>query len=481
MASQVKTAQKHWRLIGRKPHHGFCMPLFALHSQKSGGIGEYLDLIPMIRWCAKLGLDTIQLLPLNDTGEEISPYSPISVMALNPIHLSLNGPYKETQLLQKLNKLQHIAYEDVRELKEKILQKEFQKNYPKVSRSPAYRNFIAEQSWLTAYAQYKGQPDYQMFLQYLCYQQLMQVRRAADRHGVLLKGDIPILLAPESCDVKRHPELFDTTLCAGAPPDRYIPQGQNWGFPLYRWDQEWNAILEWWHRRLQYHQHFFHLYRVDHVVGLFRIWAIPKGKKAVDGHFLPHSRKAWVPQGEAILRDFLRHTEMLPIAEDLGTVPAAVRACLSDLQIPGTKVMRWERRSIHGAYIPLDAYPPLSMTTVSTHDTETLQQWWSKRPEEARPFAKLLKLTYRSTLQPDQRMSILKASHQTTSYFHINLLQEYFPLIQGFAWEKPDDERINRPDRSSRKNWRYRYRRSIEEITSSASLKNIIKEAVWKP
>lgn len=486
-------SRSHWNIIGAKHHHGVCIPLFALHSSESSGIGEYPDLLKMIEWCKDIGMDTIQLLPLNDTGEEISPYSPVSVMALNPIYLGLSclPNVKETKLLKnlkKLNKTQLIDYEKVRAMKDSFLKDYFQEQFSYVNKSRSYKKFVSNNPWLKEYAEFKvskgknsdqKELDYHYFLQYLCNCQLKEVKKRADKNGVLLKGDIPILISSNSVDVKENPELFDLSISVGAPPDQYSPRGQNWNFPHYRLAEEWDQVLEWWKRRLQFQENFFHLYRVDHVVGLFRMWTIPKGKNATEGEYLPNNPRKWIPQGKKILEYFLKQTKMMPIAEDLGTVPKSVKMCLLKMGIPGTKVMRWEKNSgLNDSYIPLEKYPKASMTTVSTHDTETLNQWWKQHPEEAKSFAEFLGLKYKKTLSSEQQKTILHLSHHTGSYFHINLLQEYFPLVPGFTWDKPDDERINRPDRYSKKNWRYRYRKSLEEIVSNKKFKKIMKNLI---
>ena len=133
---------------------------------------------------------------------------------------------------------------------------------------------------------------------------------------------------------------------------------------------------------------YFHIYRVDHIVGFFRVWGVPKGHKATEGHYEPEDESLWIPQGEKFLRIMLESNPMLPIGEDLGTVPMEVRASLQKLGICGTKVIRWERYwdKKNKPYIPYDLYNGDSMTTVSTHDSETLAQWWNDLQEESKSF-----------------------------------------------------------------------------------------------
>jgi 4-alpha-glucanotransferase len=139
--------------------------------------------------------------------------------------------------------------------------------------------------------------------------------------------------------------------------------------------------------------------------------------------------------------------------------------------------MRWERRwQEDKSFISPDEYPPESMATVSTHDSETLRQWWESYPEEARPFAEMLGMNYSETLTPSLRMQVLRACHRAGSLFHINLLQEYLGLIPEMSAEKPEEERINLPGTLSDLNWTTRFKPSVEEIISHPELKHAIHE-----
>lgn len=491
--------------------------MFSLHSQQSCGIGEYPDLLPIISWCKELGFDVIQLLPLNDTGHETSPYCAISANALNPIHLGLshlndvsNHPQFQQQIteLQKLNSLQRIDYDAVRTHKEKFLTDYFQTQVASLPSSAEYQAFKKNNPWVFGYALFKAlkiqrnwqsweewpallrDPDiinlqyfpelgneveHHIFIQFLCFQQMKEVKQYATAHNVFIKGDIPILINKESADVWLNRKLFLMQYEAGAPPDKYVKEGQNWGFPLYNWTALHNEFYQWWIERLKVASTCYHIYRIDHIVGFYRIWGISQGQKPKEGLFIPQDISLWIPQGETIMRMMLNNCAMLPIGEDLGTVPPEVRINLKKLGICGTKMMRWERRWLtdKGFIDPLD-YDPESMTTVSTHDSETLQLWWSNHPEEARLYAKTVGSTYIKVLTEKERLSILTASHSSGSLFHINLLQEYLALVPGMTWPNPEDERINIPGTISKKNWTYRFKPSVEEIIKNAPLKEYL-------
>lgn len=515
-------AGEQWKKIGVRHHHGIVIPLFSLHSKNSCGIGEYPDLIPIINWCSELGLDVIQLLPLNDTGIDTSPYSALSAFALNPIHIGLSKlPYLDQdpklknniQELQKLtNQSQRLDYKNIQNKRDAFLQLYFKKYGHFFLSQNTYAAFKQEnQYWLKDYAIFKAlkisqswkdwqdwPPEYKnpseeffqhpphqiaqdmefhSFLQFLCFQQLEEVKKFAERKKIKLKGDIPILISVQSADVWRHKDQFLLDFAAGAPPDMYSQEGQKWGFPLYNWDIIAADNYLWWHERLRVASELYHIYRIDHVVGFFRIWGIPIALEAKFGYFFPSDTNQWIPNGKKLMQEMLKSSPMLPIGEDLGIVPPEVRQCLLQLGICGTKVMRWERNwEGDKSYIDPKNYIAASMTTISTHDSETLQQWWKSQPEEAKLYAALKGWIYSPELTKEQHFDILFSSHHSGSLFHINLLQEYLALIPGMTCPNPEDERINLPGTISDKNWTYRFLPSVEQIVGNAELKTVIKK-----
>ncbi len=484
-------AAKAWKKVGIRHHHGIDVPLFSLHSQKSCGIGEYPDLIPLIKWCKEVGLDVIQLLPLNDTGYDTSPYSAISAYALNPWHLGLYDlPYLQNfphlkQKIKELNglcKSQRIDYQKVYKEKEAFLREYFQQAFSLVTSDQEYQTFLkANKEWLEAYANYKAskyddEQNYHYFLQFLCVKQLSEVKKTAEEHGVFLKGDVPILINRESVDTWQHPELFLKEYSAGSPPDWFTLDGQDWGFPIYNWDELEKQDYRWWKKRLELAGQFYHIYRLDHIVGFYRIFAIPAGLTPKEGIFIPEDETTWVGHGEKILRMMLKESSMLPIGEDLAVIPDSIRESLRKLGICGTKVIRWEY--IENEYKNYQDYITESMTTVSTHDADTVQLWWRYYPDEAKAFANFKGWEYTNDLSINNHREILKDSHHTSSLFHINLLNEYFVLIPGMTWDDPDDERINYPGTVSDRNWTLRFRPSVEEIVSNQQLRDEIKQII---
>lgn len=250
-----------WEKIGIFSHHGIDLPLAALRTKNSCGIGEFLDLLPMIDWLHELKFDVLMLLPLNESTTDSSPYNSISSRALHPIYLSLeNLPYLEShpeikselEQLRYLNETPRVQYNEVLSKKMALLRQYFSAVQKNFSQSPEFQHFRAQHSWLEPYALFKvlkekmkqmrwqdwpremrapsraeydhylkknqDEIDFYIVLQYLCFEQMKCVRNYAAAKKVFLKGDIPILINPDSVDVWTDPYLFDLTLSAGAPP-----------------------------------------------------------------------------------------------------------------------------------------------------------------------------------------------------------------------------------------------------------------------
>lgn len=515
-------ASRQWKKIAITPHHGIAIPLFSIHSSTSYGIGEYPDLHLLIDWCRSIGFSVIQLLPLNDCGLGSSPYSALSAFALNPIYIGLSSlPHvmespllkDELKILPKMSFVQRVEYAKVRELKEKFLRHYYKYCGPQIIKSESYQQFVDNATWLKGFAAFKilkerhrwstwetwpeeervpseeflnhliseeeDEFNWHCFLQYLCDEQLSASKKYANERDVLLMGDIPILIDRESADVWQYQHYFDLNFSAGAPPDNYSQDGQKWGFPIYNWQELEKTNYRWWIDRLQWSSRYYHLYRIDHIVGFFRIWAIPLELTAKEGHYIPQDEATWIDHGQRILMMMLNNCEMLPIGEDLGTVPPEVKTCLNALGICGTKMMRWERRwNIDGQFIPPQDYLFASMSTVSTHDSETLQHWWKSYPLEAQLLAYSKGWSYQSQLSHAHHQEILWDSHHSNSLFHINLLQEYLALIPGLSWSVPEDDRINVPGIISDHNWTYRLRIPLEDMMINTSLNHLMKDLI---
>jgi 4-alpha-glucanotransferase len=516
----MNTTTAAWERIGLKEHNGINVPLFSIYGNNSCGIGEFTDLIPLIDWCKEVSFDVIQLLPINDTGLESSPYSAISAFALNPIHLGLSTLPKVSQFktlkamlpkMQALNNLKRCDYKSLQPLKTKFLKEYFEITGKETLKSEDFKQFKRANPWAESFAlfktlrilhnwknfedfpreqqkptllkytelliTYETDVNYHIFVQYHCFNQMQSVKNIANSKGVFLMGDIPILINRDSADVWVERNLFDLNYSAGAPPDMYASEGQNWGFPTYNWSEMEKEDYEWWKLRLKVASTIYDIYRIDHIIGFFRIWSIPYGGHAKDGHYIPEDFNTAMSQGKKILTMMINASDMLAIGEDLGNVPDNVRYYMSELAIPGTKVVRWERMwNEDRRFIPPENYPKLSLTTISTHDSETLQGWWSEKQDEAKDYANYRGWKYQDLMTRDLQLEALKTSFHTASLFHINLLQEILNLVDGFTSSNLQDERINLPGTVSDSNWTYRFQKPLEEIINNQQLKNIVQK-----
>jgi 4-alpha-glucanotransferase len=291
----LRLREETWRAAG------VVVPVFSLRSEHSYGVGDFGDLKRMVDWAVATGMKFIQTLPVNDTTtdghwHDSYPYNIVSVMALHPHYVdlesagTLRSKAQMTQFQrrrQELNALSYSDYEAVDRVKNEYLQMLFDEQGKSLMATKEYKAFVsANNDWLQPYAAFRQQDfDFVSFVQYLLHTQLKSAADYARSHGVVLKGDLPIGVNRDSVETRQHPDLFCLDSQAGAPPDAFSQQGQNWGFPTYRWSDE---LVAWFQRRMRHLSQYFDAIRIDHVLGFFRIWEIPVG--AIDGilgHFSP--------------------------------------------------------------------------------------------------------------------------------------------------------------------------------------------------
>lgn len=318
---------------------GVVIPVFSLRSEKSLGAGEFTDIKLLVDWAKKTGLQMIQLLPVNDTTDTGSwkdsyPYNIVSAFALHPMYLNLEGiARKEDAAVMKgvarkrkqLNELRELDYEAVMDFKWKIITQLYESQKKDLFKSKSFKRFREHhEHWLAPYAVYcflrdkykttrfseweqfsvcnktevekltkannkeSDETGIYYFVQYHLHQQLKAATEYAHSRGIIVKGDIPIGVNRFSCDVWMEPELFHLNRQAGAPPDAFATKGQNWGFPTYDWERMKTDGYNWWQRRFKHMSHYFDAFRIDHILGFFRIWSIPDhGVEGVMGHFVP--------------------------------------------------------------------------------------------------------------------------------------------------------------------------------------------------
>jgi len=329
----VHLANTQWKAAG------VAIPVFSLKSNQSVGVGEFTDIKLLVDWAKTIGLKLIQLLPLNDTTAthtymDSYPYAGISAFALHPMFICIKDilqkgqeniltPY--TTLIQSLNNLPEVDYVAVMDLKWKLLRTLYNENGKQDLASTRFKEFYSKNAhWLISYGAFSylrelhGTVDFNQwpthakyneagieiltqptsstyqeiafyyFVQYHLHLQLSSSTQYAHENGIVLKGDIPIGVYRYGADAWQHPTLFHMDMQAGAPPDNFAVKGQNWGFPTYNWAAMAADDYKWWKQRFEQMSYYFDAFRIDHILGFFRIWSIPM--HAVDGimgYFVP--------------------------------------------------------------------------------------------------------------------------------------------------------------------------------------------------
>lgn len=517
---QLLPSARHWEKVGAEPHAGLCIPLVSLRSERGVGIGDVGDLYELIEWCERIGSSVIQVLPLNDTGLDACPYSAISAYANDPVLIALDrldgvqaSPVLSGKIraaAERLNPSARIDNLEVRRTKLGLLRLIWEstaraghgdKDGTYARRERELDRFRDENPWLADYTIYRVLKEhhdwaswedwgpayadeaaleraraehqegirFHEWAQFVLDAQLTDVKKAAEARGIRLMGDIPILIGRDSADVWRHGHLFQLDRVAGAPPDMYAEEGQNWGFPTYDWEAMAAEDYRWWRERLRFAERAFDLYRIDHIVGFFRIWTIAREEETGrNGVFEPQDEWRWGEHGRGLLSMMIESSGMLPMGEDLGTIPHVCRDTMRELGICGMKVDRWERRweQDRGHIDPRD-FDPLSLATLSTHDSETAAGWW----EEPR-YRKDVQLLYNSlghegeapqTLGAELHEELLRRISTAGSIFVIHLMQELlqpFGLLEG----RPEDHRINIPGTVGPHNWTWRMPLTISDL-----------------
>ncbi len=444
---------------------GLLAPLFALRGKNDFGVGDVGALREFIDWSAEHGFRVVQLLPVNETGNDNSPYNAISSVALEPTTIEITPEALPGLTAPEIAEIAAgvdlgvlsagpVAYPLVKELKRQLLRRAFE-NFLAHSwrrndrRARAFRAFVKDEAaWLENYSLFRVLIDenggtecwdswpleqqspaaarawcaaqkpakrqaieqalrFASFVQWIAWGQWQAIKAYADAQGVALMGDIPFGVSYYSADVWARPEVFDHQWCGGCPPERIMvvdpftyKWGQNWGIPLYHWAVERERGFAWWRQRVRQVRACFHLFRIDHILGFFRIYGFPwrpqynaeflllseEEAKARTGGELPHfiqyeddteaHKVANCAQGEEVLKVLLEECgQYRLIGEDLGVVPDYVRPCLTRLGIAGFKIPYWEHEP-DGEMTPGAAYQRLSVTTYATHDFEPVRASW---------------------------------------------------------------------------------------------------------
>lgn len=549
---------------------GILIPAFSARRKGDLGVGDTHALRDWIDWAAATGVSFLQLLPINENGHEESPYSAISSAALDPIYLTLEpselpwlpaGEFDRARdQLGAAATAARVDYPRVRQAKNELLERawasfgeanaklrqDFAKyreteagwlddyclfrflmeihgeelrwdEWPASCATPAHaRAFLGRRRRRGAQA-VESRLGFHAFRQWLCHRQWRALRKHADAVGVKLMGDLPIGVAWHSCDVFFQRENFRLGWCGGSPAeggngDSFLSRwGQNWGIPLYRWDHMEADDFSWWRQRIARLTEFFRMFRLDHILGFYRIYAFPwhpsrndefaglnhHEAAALTGGHLPHwvqrpddsveNKAANRADGDIRLRGILkdlRHVSV--IAEDLGWVPEYVRPHLADLGIAGYRIPHWDCNE-HGHPTPGNAFPENSFACYSTHDHDPVPGIWNgcletihrhhQNPEEtpswqvhgAHHTLRILSEFAGMPVPADGnwprftegiRLRLIKSLFSSNSRYASLMVTEVFGLR----------DRINEPGTTRADNWSFRVPWTVEEIHGTPEL-----------
>ncbi len=488
---------------------GLVVPLFSLHSSQGGAIGEIPDLAALGPWLRRAGLRAVQLLPVGTLpAGETSPYSALSAMAIDPVYVALSQvadytaiggdvrlPLADQIALRTARSAPGVNYTAVRQAKESALRLAFSlfwevdwlRTTPRAGAFAAFASW--EDWWLGDHALYcalrarygrawsdwpaplarrdrealddarrelEQEVLFHQYVQWLADAQWEQAREALG--DIRVFGDFPFMVSVDSADVWAHQTAFRFDRTVGTPPDAFSETGQDWGLPVYRWDVMEASGDRWLRHRARRMSRLYDGYRVDHLVGFFRTYSRALGE--VLGGFEPETVAEQRAQGERVLRIFIE-TGAQVTAEDLGSIPDFVRASLAALEVPGYKVLRWERdwnapgRPFH----PPPEYPKVSVATTSTHDIEPLALWWEVIDDDERAaMLKAMRLQAPPNAHFDGRLHRALLEHAGSAGSDLLLL----PVQDVFGW--PD--RINVPATVGEHNWTWKLPLSVEALGS---------------
>jgi len=503
---------------------GVLLPLFSIRSSADWGVGEIPDLVPWARWCAAAGFSAAQVLPVNEASRgQNSPYAALSAFAIDPVYLGVGAledfdaaggvsalSRENAALLEQVRAAPTVRWNDVRALKQRALDLAFRRFERdewgrRTARARALEDFARqERAWLDDYALFVAIHDGEQggrawtdwpaplrdreptaladararlsrdvllhtWLQWQAEEQWHAARAAANAAGVELAGDLPFMVATDSADVWARRGDFRLDARVGVPPDAFSATGQDWGLPVYRWDVMEREGYPWLAERGRRMADLYGLYRVDHVVGLYRTYFFPN-----DGSppaFVPAGEPAQTANGERVLGIFAKGARV--IAEDLGTVPEFVRASLDRSAVPGYRVLRWERHWNDPGQPFRDpaAWPAVSVATTGTHDTDAVADWFDTMGhDERRAFLALPELAALAARAPARfddgvRDAILELVYRSGSDLLLLPFQDAFGMR----------ERVNVPGTVNEENWTYRMPRDLAALHADAPARDRLR------
>lgn len=499
---------------------GVLMPLFSIRSSRGWGIGEFPDLAGFGRWLALAGQSFVQLLPINELPPgERSPYSSLTAMALDPIFVALPNvsdfaalggesllERDERAALDAVRDAATADYVGVRSLKERCLRRAWdrflQVEYAHGSaRAARFDAFVAGEAWwLDEYAVFRalsahfadrawwdwphplasrqqdtlagmvasldGEIRYRKYQQWIAADQWSESRRLS--WPVQVFGDLPFMVSANSPDVWARQDEFRLDSTVGVPPDAFSETGQDWGLPPWRWDVMQSNGFAWMRARARRSAATYDGFRLDHLVGLYRTYVRPLDPAAAP-FFAPDDEDEQIALGETLVRIY-QESGAVVTAEDLGTVPDAVRESLARLGVPGYKVLRWERQwhAPDQPFIDPADYPEAAVATPGTHDSEPLAAWWSSLDDADRgavahmpSVARELGAALPQALGPALAPPLLDALIRTLLASPARLV--ILPMQDLFGWT----DRINTPGTVDERNWSWQMPWTVDALTQA--------------
>jgi 4-alpha-glucanotransferase len=496
---------------------GVLLPLFSIRAPADWGVGEIPDLVPWARWCAAAGFSAAQVLPVNEASRgQNSPYAALSAFAIDPVYVGVGAledfeaaggvaalAREDAALLEAVRSAPGVRWDDVRALKRRALDLAFRRfereeHGRRSARARALDAFARQEAaWLDDYALFVAIHDgeqggrpwtewpaplrdrdpgalaeararlsrsilFHTWLQWQAEEQWHAARAAANAAGVELAGDLPFMVATDSADVWARRGDFRLDARVGVPPDAFSATGQDWGLPVYRWDVMEREAFPWLTERARRMADLYGLYRVDHVVGLYRTYFFPNDGSTPT--FVPEGEAAQTANGERVLGVLSRGARV--IAEDLGTVPDFVRASLARIQVPGYRVLRWERhwKEPGQPFRDPSAWPALSVATTGTHDTDSMADWYDTMPAEERgallalPQLGALRARGADRFDDGVRDALLELAYRSGSDLLLLPFQDAFGMR----------ERVNVPGTVTPENWTYRIPRDLAGLHAGA-------------
>jgi 4-alpha-glucanotransferase len=484
---------------------GVTLPLFSIRTRQDWGIGQITDLPACASWILRAGHRLLQLLPAHELAAgETSPYGARTAFGLDPIYMgmeavadldpaSIDEALGEDgrRTLERVRNAARVDYAAVRPLKERVLARAFEQFLVREwahdsPRARSFREFVGENAaWADDLALYvalrerhdgfgweswpaperdrapdaiaSARRDLQArtlrheYGQWILFEQWRRAKEEMGALGVELMGDVPFIIGRESADVWSHASQFRRDRSLGAPPDAFSEDGQDWGLPAYDWPAMDRDDLAWVRARTRHAATLYDRFRLDHVVGYFRMYVREPGHK---GSFEPPSEEAQRARGERVLRAMQEAAGGARIiAEDLGVVPPFARETLTRLGIPGYRVIPWEKDDGSGYRDPKE-FPEMSVATWSTHDTPPITAWWDELSvEDRRGLSQLLNVPL-DLSDADRSLALLGALFASRSELTLALV----PELLG------QRERINTPATVQDENWTYRLPMPLEEL-----------------